>query len=201
MVSILSCIFLSPLLITFPPSVNSVLPKGCSTPLAELQQPKDISSFSSSTSSPWDSPEAPFQVLTPALSRAQSAPITQPSEPIDPIRSPAAVGLPESVDGFSSQSWSQNQWIAFGDSTSCRRGPFVMELQRFRAGACRSSRFLSDDSADTYNREDSSLCVSDVFCDRAPAAAPSSKIHNGNKKNGFRDVFAQYLEFFFKFFL
>ncbi|XP_013887319.1 F-BAR domain only protein 2 isoform X2 [Austrofundulus limnaeus] len=156
--------------------VDSVLPKGRSTPLAELQQPKDVSSFSSSTSSPWDSPEAPFQVLTPALSRAQSAPLTQPSEPVDPIRSPAAVGPPESADSSSSSSRSQNQWTVFGESTWCRRGPPVMELQRFRPGACRSSRFLSDDSADVCSREDGSLCVSDIFCDRA--AAPSNKIHN-----------------------
>ncbi|XP_024864172.1 F-BAR domain only protein 2 isoform X2 [Kryptolebias marmoratus] len=159
--------------------VDAMLPKGRSTPLAEHQQSKDISSFSSSTSSPWDSPETPFQILKPALSRAQSAPLTQPAEPIDPIRSPATVGPPKSVDGFSSSSWSQHQWIAFGDNAAppSHHGPSVMELQRVRAGAGRSSRFLSDDSADAYRREESILCSTDVFSDRATAAAPSNKIH------------------------
>lgn len=57
-----------------------------------------------------------------------------------------------------------------------------------RAGAGRSSRFLSDDSAEANHREDGSLSFSDVFSDRATAAAPSNKMHNGNKNNGFSDV-------------
>lgn len=64
----------------------------------------------------------------------------------------------------------------------------MKELQRPQSGSGRSSRFLSDDSADAYckaagSREDSSLCFSDVFSgitDRGMAAAPSSKIFNGN---------------------
>lgn len=186
MVSVLYLfIYLLHLLITFPPSVDAALPKRRSTPLAECQQSKDVSS--SSTSSPWDSPETPFQVLKPTLSRAQSAPLTQPSEPVS---SPAAGSPPKSGEGVSSFAWSQNQWIAFGDpvAPSCRHGLSVMELQRGRAGAGRSSRFLSDDGAEAYHREDGSLSSSDVFFDRAAAAAPSDKMHNGNKNNGFRDV-------------
>ncbi|XP_074474314.1 F-BAR domain only protein 2 isoform X3 [Sebastes fasciatus] len=159
-----------------------------SPPLAESQQSKDVSSFSSSTSSPWDSPENPFQALKPVPARAQSAPITLPTEPIDPIKSPAAASPPKSVDAFSSVSWSQSQWIAFSDNLAPARrqgsGLSVKELQRPPSGHGRSSRFLSDESADAYckaasGREDGNPCFSDVFSgvtDRAMAAAPSSKI-------------------------
>ncbi|XP_051794189.1 F-BAR domain only protein 2 isoform X5 [Acanthochromis polyacanthus] len=161
-----------------------------SPPLAESQQSKDVSSFSSSTSSPWDSPENPFQALKPAPARAQSAPITQPTEPVDPIKSPATASPPKSSDAFSSVCWSQSQWIAFSDNFALPRrqgsGPSVKDLQRPVSGSARASRFLSDDSADTYckgasSREDSNLCFTDVFSgttDRAMAAAPSSKIFN-----------------------
>ncbi|XP_035847633.1 F-BAR domain only protein 2 isoform X4 [Sander lucioperca] len=157
-------------------------------PLVESQQSKDVSSFSSSTSSPWDSPENPFQALKPVPARAQSAPITLPTEPIDPIKSLAAASPPKSVDAFSSVSWSQSQWIAFSDNFAPAHrqgsGSSVKELQRPQAGSSRSSRFLSDDSADAYCKaacsgEDGSLCFSDVFSgitDRAMAAAPSGKI-------------------------
>ncbi|XP_051269184.1 F-BAR domain only protein 2 isoform X12 [Dicentrarchus labrax] len=156
-----------------------------SPPLAESQQ-----STSSSTSSPWDSPENPFQALKPVPARAQSAPITLPTEPVDPIKSLAAASPPKSVDAFSSVSWSQSQWIAFSDNLAPPRrqgsGPSANELQRTQSGSGRSSRFLSDDSADAYckavgSREDSNSCFSDVFSgitDRAMAAAPSSKIFN-----------------------
>ncbi|XP_054875234.1 F-BAR domain only protein 2 isoform X6 [Amphiprion ocellaris] len=161
-----------------------------SPPLAESQQSKDVSSFSSSTSSPWDSPENPFQALKPAPARAQSAPITQPTEPVDPIKSPATASPPKSSDAFSSVCWSQSQWIAFSDNFALPRrqgpGPSVKDLQRPVSGSARASRFLSDDSADTYckgasSREDSNLCFTDVFSgttDRAMAAAPSSKTFN-----------------------
>ncbi|XP_028457067.1 F-BAR domain only protein 2 isoform X4 [Perca flavescens] len=170
-------------------SAEAVTQRECSPPLAESQQSKDVSSFSSSTSSPWDSPENPFQALKPIPARAQSAPITLPTEPIDPIKSPAAASPPKSVDAFSSVSWSQSQWIAFSDNfTPARRqgsGSSVKELQRPQAGSGsgRSSRFLSDDSADAYCKaagsgEDGNPGFSDVFSgitDRAMAAAPSGK--------------------------
>ncbi|KAM9734909.1 F-BAR domain only protein 2 isoform 7-T7 [Menidia menidia] len=157
-----------------------------SPPSAECQQSKDVSSFSSSSSSPWDSPENPFQVLKPTPARAQSAPITQPSEPIDPIRSPANSSPPKSND-TSSVPWSQSQWIAFSDNfTPPNRqgsGSSVKELQRLQSGPSRSSRFLSDDSSDAYCkaagvREDGDPCFTDVFPDRGMAAAPASKIFN-----------------------
>ncbi|XP_076613888.1 F-BAR domain only protein 2 isoform X7 [Chaetodon auriga] len=159
-----------------------------SPPLAESQQSKDVSSFSSSTSSPWDSPEDPFQALKPVPARAQSAPITLPTEPVDPIKSPAAASPPKSVDAFASLSWSQSQWIAFSENFAPPRrqgsGSSAKELQRPQSGSGRSSRFLSDDSADAYckaagSREDNPCC-SDVsgITDRAMAAAPSSKIFN-----------------------
>ncbi|XP_070845328.1 F-BAR domain only protein 2 isoform X2 [Chaetodon trifascialis] len=160
-----------------------------SPPLAESQQSKDVSSFSSSASSPWDSPEDPFQALKPVPARAQSAPITLPTEPVDPIKSPAAASPPKSVDAFASLSWSQSQWIAFSENFAQPRrqgsGSSAKELQRPQSGSGRSSRFLSDDSADAYckaagSREDNP-CPSDVFSgitDRAMAAAPSSKIFN-----------------------
>ncbi|KAM4528343.1 F-BAR domain only protein 2 isoform 3-T3 [Odontesthes bonariensis] len=167
-------------------SADTVPQQERSPPLAECQQSKDVSSFSSSTSSPWDSPENPLQVLKPAPARAQSAPITQPSEPVDPIKSPATASPPKSVDTFSSVSWSKSQWIAFSDNFTppYRQGSgSVKELQRLQSGSGRSSRFLSDDSADAYCRaagftEGSSLCFTDVFSDRAMAAAPASKIIN-----------------------
>uniref|UniRef100_A0A1A8L6F7 F-BAR domain only protein 2 n=1 Tax=Nothobranchius pienaari TaxID=704102 RepID=A0A1A8L6F7_9TELE len=161
-------------------AVDSAPQSSCCAPLAERQQSRDISSFSSSTSSPWDSPENPLQPLKPAMARAQSAPITQPSEPVDPVQSMAAAGPPKSEEGVS---WSQSQWIAFGDNFAppCRRGSgsSVLELQRVQAGVSRSSRFLSEDSADVYSRatrcgEDSSLSFTDVFADKA--AAPSNKM-------------------------
>ncbi|XP_014852595.1 PREDICTED: F-BAR domain only protein 2 isoform X8 [Poecilia mexicana] len=161
------------------------------TPVAERQQSKDVSSFSSSTTSPWDSPENTSQGLRPAPVRAQSAPITQPTEPIDPIKSPTTASpleTPKSVDGFSSVSWSQSQWIAFGDRSAppCRHGSgsSVAEVQKAPAGGFgRASRFLSDESADAFCkaaaaavREDSSICFADVFSDRTVAAATAGKM-------------------------
>ncbi|XP_040914602.1 F-BAR domain only protein 2 isoform X2 [Toxotes jaculatrix] len=171
-------------------SAETVLQRERSPPLAESQQSKDVSSFSSSTSSPWDSPENAFQALKPVPARAQSAPITLPTETVDPIKSPVTASPPKSVDAFSSVSWSQSQWIAFSDNfTPPRRqgsGSCVKDLQRPQPGSGRSSRFLSDDSADAYckapgSREDGSSCFPDVFAgitDRAMAAAPSSKVFN-----------------------
>lgn len=162
-----------------------------SPPLAEGQQSKDASSFSSSASSPWDSPDNPFQALKPAQARAQSAPLTLPSEPVDPIKSQAAAAAspPKSVDAFSSVSWSQSQWIAFSDhfAPPRRQGPGSKEIQRPPSGSGRSGRFLSDDSAGTSCRaagssEDSAPCFPDVFSgipDRAMAAAQPSQILSG----------------------
>ncbi|XP_029300087.1 F-BAR domain only protein 2 isoform X2 [Cottoperca gobio] len=164
-------------------TAEAVTQRERSPPLAESQQAKDVSSYSSSTSSPWDSPENPFQALKPVPARAQSAPITLPTEPIDPIQSP-----PKSVDAFSSVTWSQSQWIDFSDHFAPARrqgsGLSVMELQRPQAATGRSSRCLSDDSADAYCKAAGSgeeSWVSEVFpgvTDRAMAAAPSSKIFN-----------------------
>lgn len=185
-----------PLSITLPPSADVAPEQERSPPLAERQQSKDVSSFSSSTSSPWDSPENPFQVLKPAPARAQSAPITQPSEPVDPIGSSAASSPPQGADAASSVSWSQSQWIAFGDDFAppCNQGSgsSVKELQRLQSGSGRSGRFLSDDSADAYCRaagysEDAGF--TDVFSDRAAAAATSGKLFNGNICVDVGDVF------------
>ncbi|XP_068562666.1 F-BAR domain only protein 2 isoform X3 [Cebidichthys violaceus] len=175
-------------------SAEAVTQRERSPPLAESQQSKEASSFSSSTSSPWDSPENPFQALKPAPARAQSAPITLPNEPVDPISSPAAAAAaspPKSGDAFSSVSWSQSQWIAFSDNFAPARrqgpGPSVKELQRRpQSGSGRSCRFLSDESAEASCKapgggEEGIPCFSDVFSgitDRAMAAAPSSKIFN-----------------------
>lgn len=186
----LSCLLL--LLITSPPSAETAPQQERSPHPVESQQSKDVSSFSSSTSSPWDSPENPFQALKPVPVRAQSAPITLPTEPVDPIKSPAAASPPKSVDAFSSVSWSQSQWIAFSDNFAPSRrqgsGSSAKELQRPQSGSSRSSRFPSDDSADVHckaagSREDGNPCVSDVFSgisDRTMAAAPSGKIFTGN---------------------
>ncbi|XP_026209791.1 F-BAR domain only protein 2 isoform X3 [Anabas testudineus] len=160
-------------------------------PLAESQPSKDVSSFSSSTSSPWDSPENPTQALKPIPARAQSAPITLPAEPIDPVANRPAASPPKSVDAFSSVSWSQSQWIAFSDNFAPPRrqgsGSALKELQRPQSGIGRSSRFLSDDFTDAYCkapvgcRDDSNPCCADVFSgitDRAIATAPSGKLFN-----------------------
>ncbi|KAF3701824.1 F-BAR domain only protein 2 [Channa argus] len=126
----------------------------CFAPLTESQQSKDVSSFSSSTSSPWDSPENPLQALNPIPARAQSAPITLPAEPVDPVKNPAAASPPKSVDAFTSVSWSQSQWIAFSDNFAPTRrqglGSAVKDLQRPQTSTGRSSRFLSDGSTDAY---------------------------------------------------
>ncbi|XP_026029059.1 F-BAR domain only protein 2 isoform X4 [Astatotilapia calliptera] len=159
-------------------------------PLAESQQSKDVYSFSSSTSSPWDSPENPFQALKPVPARAQSAPITRPTEPVDPIKNSDTPSPPKSADTFSSVSWAQSQWIAFSDNFApppprCQSsGSSVKELQKKQSGSSRSGHFLSDESADAFykaasSRDDSSLSFTDVFSgitDRA--AAPTSKIFN-----------------------
>lgn len=170
-------------------------------PLAESQPSKDVSSFSSSTSSPWDSPENPSQALKPIPARAQSAPITLPAEPIDPVANRPAASPPKSVDAFSSVSWSQSQWIAFSDNFAPPRrqgsGSALKELQRPQSGIGRSSRFLSDDFTDAYCkapvgcRDDSNPCCADVFSgitDRAIATAPSGKLFNGNIINDVRDM-------------
>ncbi|KAK1883553.1 F-BAR domain only protein 2, partial [Dissostichus eleginoides] len=167
-------------------SAEAVTQRERSPPLAESQQSKEVSSFSSSTSSPWYSPENPFQALKPVPARAQSAPITLPTEPIDPIRSPSAASPPKSGDAFSSVSWSQSQWIAFSDNLAParRQGFSVKELQRPHTGPPRSTRCLSDDSADAYcktsgSREDPRF--TDVFSgitERAMAAAQTGKILN-----------------------
>lgn len=175
-----------------PPSVETMPQRERSPPLAESQQQsKDISSFSSCTSSPWDSPENPCQALHPAPARAQSAPLTLPAEPLDPIKDPGDAGPPKGADAFSAVAWSQSQWIAFNDSFSPPRRPgstgsAVKETLRPASGPGRAGRFLSDDSADAYckaegGRED--CCFSDIFCgvtDRVMAAVPSGKIFNGN---------------------
>ncbi|KAK5879270.1 hypothetical protein CesoFtcFv8_024590 [Champsocephalus esox] len=154
---------------------------------SESQQSKEVSSFSSSTSSPWDSPENPFQALKPVPARAQSAPITLPTEPIDPIRSPSAASPPKSGDAFSSSvSWSQSQWIAFSDNLAParRQGLSVKELQRPHTGPPRSARCLSDDSADAYCREDPRF--TDVFSgitERAMAAAQTGNALNAPLPN------------------
>uniref|UniRef100_A0A3P9B8H7 F-BAR domain only protein 2 n=1 Tax=Maylandia zebra TaxID=106582 RepID=A0A3P9B8H7_9CICH len=159
-------------------------------PLAESQQSKDVYSFSSSTSSPWDSPENPFQALKPVPARAQSAPITRPTEPVDPIKNSDTPSPPKSADTFSSVSWAQSQWIAFSDNFApppprCQSsGSSVKELQKKQSGSSRSGHFLSDESADAFykaasSRDDSSFSFTDVFSgitDRA--AAPTSKIFN-----------------------
>ncbi|XP_061764069.1 F-BAR domain only protein 2 isoform X10 [Nerophis ophidion] len=142
-----------------------------SPPLAERQQSKDVSSFSSSTSSPWDSPVNSFKALRPAPVRAHSAPITLPPEPADPFESSPG----DLEDAASSLSWSQSQWIAFGDNMASSRRHGPGPPLRLRSG--RSSRFLSDDSADAYCKTAEGF--SDSFSelsDGATAAAPSSKI-------------------------
>ncbi|KAI4816609.1 hypothetical protein KUCAC02_008930 [Chaenocephalus aceratus] len=169
-------------------TAEAVTQRERSPPLAESQQSKEVSSFSSSTSSPWDSPENPFQALKPVPARAQSAPITLPTEPIDPIRSPSAASPPKSGDAFSSSSvsWSQSQWIAFSDNLAParRQGLSVKELQRPHTGPPRSARCLSDDSADAYCREDPRF--TDVFSgitERAMAAAQTGNALNAPLPN------------------
>lgn len=184
--------FTLPLSITLPPSAETVPQRERYPPLAESQQSKDVYSFSSSTSSPWDSPENPFQALKPVPARAQSAPITRPTEPVDPTKNSDTPSPPKSADTFSSVSWAQSQWIAFSDNFApppprCQSsGSSVKELQKKQSGSSRSGHFLSDESADAFykaasSRDDSSFSFTDVFSgitDRA--AAPTSKIFNGN---------------------
>ncbi|XP_055369560.1 F-BAR domain only protein 2 isoform X4 [Betta splendens] len=157
-------------------------------PSAESHPSKEVCSFSSTTSSPWDSPENPPHTLKPVPARVHSAPIALPAE--DPIENPAAGSPPRSGDAFSSASWTKSQWIAFSDNfTPPRRqssGLAVKELQRPPSGTGRSSRFHSDDSNDAYckapvgSREESSP-FSEVFLgvtDRVMAPAPSGRVFN-----------------------
>lgn len=160
--------------------------------VAEAQQPKGVSTFSSSSSSPWDSPDDPFQAHKPATERAQSAPITLPSEPVDPISGQTASSPPKSVDAFSSLCWSQSQWFAFSDNFApSRHQASVKDVHRPQTGAGRSTRFLSDGSSNFDDKTeasklDSAPCFSDDFSgipDKAAGAATSSKLSSGKMKD------------------
>lgn len=168
------------------PSSADAVPQQEQSPVAETQQPKEISP--SSSSSPWDSPDDPFQALGPTTERAQSAPITLPSQPVDPIRSPTASNPPKSVDAFSSLCWSQSQWFAFSDNfaPSRLRAP-VKDVNRPQSASGRSNRFFSDGSSGfdgkmEGGKEDSAPCFSDVFTgipDKATPSTPSGKLSSG----------------------
>lgn len=179
--------------ITSPSSADAVLQQEQSPSVAETKQPKEISP--SSSSSPWDSPDDPFQALRPTTERAQSAPITLPSEPVDPIRSQTASSPPKSVDAFSSLCWSQSQWFAFSDNFAPTgyRAP-VKDVNRPQSGSGRTTRFFSDGSSGfdgkmEGGKEDSGPCFSDVFSgipDKATTASTSSKLSSGkNERNNF----------------
>ncbi|XP_056875138.1 F-BAR domain only protein 2 isoform X3 [Takifugu flavidus] len=166
-------------------SANAVPQQELSPPVAETQQPKGVSTLSSSSSSPWDSPDDPFQAHKPATERAQSAPITLPSEPVDPLSGQTASSPPKSVDAFSSLCWSQSQWFAFSDNFApSRHQASVKDAHRPPSGAGRSSRFFSDGSSGfddkmEGSKEDSAPCVSDVFsgiADKATGATTSGKL-------------------------
>lgn len=169
------------------PSANAVPQQELSPPVAETQQPKGVSTLSSSSSSPWDSPDDPFQALKPATERAQSAPITLPSEPVDPLSGQTASSPPKSVDAFSSLCWSQSQWFAFSDNFApSRHQASVKDVHRPPSGTGRSSRFFSDGSSDfdgkmEGSQEDSAPCVSDVSSGIADKAT-SSKLASGKMK-------------------
>uniref|UniRef100_A0A674PMQ7 F-BAR domain only protein 2 n=1 Tax=Takifugu rubripes TaxID=31033 RepID=A0A674PMQ7_TAKRU len=166
-------------------TANAVPQQELSPPVAETQQPKGVCTLSSSSSSPWDSPDDPFQAHKPATERAQSAPITLPSEPVDPLSGQTASSPPKSVDAFSSLCWSQSQWFAFSDNFApSRHQASVKDAHRPPSGAGRSSRFFSDGSSGfddkmEGSKEDSAPCVSDVFsgiADKATGATTSGKL-------------------------
>ncbi|XP_078812080.1 F-BAR domain only protein 2 isoform X3 [Oryzias latipes] len=147
-----------------------------SPPLAECQLSKDVSSFSSSSSSPWQSPEAQFQALKPAPARAQSAPTTRPTEPIDPIKSPGAASPPKSADTVTAFTWSQNQWTAFSDNFAPPRHLSSSVKELLHSGSGRTSNLLYDDAAAC--REANPFCFPDVSSDRPKSAGPSGKLMN-----------------------
>lgn len=185
--------YLLRLSITSPSSADAAPQQEPSPSGAETQQPKEISP--SSSSSPWDSPDDPFQALRPTTERAQSAPITLPSEPVDPIHSQMAPNPPKSVDAFSSLCWSQSQWFAFSDNfTPARHQASAKDTSRPQSGSGRSNRSFSDGSSGCDGKvqggkEDSAPCFSDVFTgipDKATTAATSGKLSSGkNERNKF----------------
>uniref|UniRef100_A0A3P9ID04 F-BAR domain only protein 2 n=1 Tax=Oryzias latipes TaxID=8090 RepID=A0A3P9ID04_ORYLA len=144
--------------------------------LAECQLSKDVSSFSSSSSSPWQSPEAQFQALKPAPARAQSAPTTRPTEPIDPIKSPGAASPPKSADTVTAFTWSQNQWTAFSDNFAPPRHLSSSVKELLHSGSGRTSNLLYDDAAAC--REANPFCFPDVSSERPKSAGPSGKLMN-----------------------
>lgn len=171
--------------ITSPSSADAALQQEPSPSGAETQQPKEISPPSSS--SPWDSPDDPFQALRPTTERAQSAPITLPSEPVDPIQSQTAPDPPKSVDAFSSLCWSQSQCFAFSDNFApTRHRASVKGMNWPQSGSGRSNRFFSDGSSGCDGKvEDSAPCFSKVFSgipDKATTATTSSKLSSGKMK-------------------
>lgn len=188
---LLSCLL--HLSITPPSSADAALQQEQSPSEAEAQQSREISP--SSSSSPWDSPDDPFQALRPTTERAQSAPITLPSEPVDPIRSQTASNPPKSVDAFSSLCWSQSQWFAFSDNFApTPHRASAKDVNRPQSGSGRSNRFFSDGSSGfdgkmEGGKEDSAPCFSDVFTgipDKAATAASPSKLSSGkNERNRF----------------
>lgn len=178
------------------PSADALLQHKCTPSLAKIQPSKDVTSFSSSTSSPWDSPEEPPQALRPAPARARSAPLTLPTD--DPVKSPTSHSPPKSVDAFSTVCWSQSQWIAFNDSFAPARhqssGPLLKEPQRPVASAGRSSRFLPDESSEAFGKalpsqDDCLTCFADVFCGVGDKPAASANMgFNGNRASWGRTV-------------
>lgn len=140
------------------------LPPPPSPPPGDCQPCKDASSFSSCTSSPWDVPDDPFQALQPAPARAQSVPLTLPSQPLRATGSQSAnASPPRSADAFASVSWSQSQWIAFSDHLGPRRRPALgsHEVQKPPSSSRRPHQFLADDSGGSS--EDSATCLPDPF--------------------------------------
>ncbi|XP_061117961.1 F-BAR domain only protein 2 isoform X3 [Conger conger] len=100
--------------------------------------------------------------------RAESAPPTQAAG-VD--RSAAAEATPtqDSVDLFSSISWSQSQWIAFNDEfiPSKRPNASPRDLQRpLSMPPAKAFRFFSDDPNDPYNKV---ACRAGLLVGRSPS--------------------------------
>ncbi|XP_023678743.1 F-BAR domain only protein 2 isoform X2 [Paramormyrops kingsleyae] len=79
---------------------------------------------------------------------------TKSPSPVQPDMGDPAQMAPESMDIFSSVSWSQSQWIAFDDefapcrrSSSTTRDPTRLPLRT----QAKSIKFFSDDPSDPYN--------------------------------------------------
>ncbi|KAL4617546.1 F-BAR domain only protein 2 isoform X3 [Arapaima gigas] len=159
----------------FGPSI-AVTSTSSSTGNSKMVVCKDGPPFSaSSTPSPWDLVDKPLMGLNPLGDPKSTSPV-QPVM-VDAGMATAAKLADDTVDAFSSISWSQSQWIAFDDEfAACRRlSSSARDPSRppLRPPA-KSIKFFSDDPNDPYNSIVRSAGLLSGECPSPPKLSPNS---------------------------